>query len=212
MHDTPPSDPAISRRSFLQTAGASAAGAALVGNAAPARGQAPAAPPATAPGLQRIPATGQTLSLKINGQPTSLFITPNTTLLAALREQAGLTGSKEVCDRGACGACTVLVDGRSINSCLTLAVDCVGKEITTAEGFGADGKLDAIQQAFVDHDACQCGYCIPGFVVRSHALLNETPAATPEQIREGLAGNVCRCGAYVRIFRAVEAAAKGGRS
>jgi aerobic-type carbon monoxide dehydrogenase small subunit (CoxS/CutS family) len=114
-----------------------------------------------------------------------------------------------VCDRGACGACTVLVDGRSVNSCLMLAIDAVGKEVTTVEGL-AKGGLNPVQQAFAEHDACQCGYCIPGFVVRAQALLDETPHPNLEQVKDGLSGNICRCGTYVKIFEAVEAAGKGG--
>ena len=139
-------------------------------------------------------------------------MTPDTTLLQAVRESLNLTGAKEVCDRGACGACTMLVDGRSVNSCMMLAIDAVGKKITTVEGLTKDGQLDPVQQAFVEHDACQCGYCIPGFVVRSRALLDETPKPDREAIKNGLCGNICRCAAYVRIFAAVEAAAKGGQA
>jgi aerobic-type carbon monoxide dehydrogenase small subunit (CoxS/CutS family) len=161
-------------------------------------------------GLMTYPAGGVDIQLNINGKDTALHVLPSATLLEVLREQAGLTGSKEVCSRGACGACTVLLDGRSVNSCLTLAVDAIGKRVTTVEGLGNDQQLDPVQQAFIDHDACQCGYCIPGFVVRSRALLDEFPNADAKQVREGLSGNICRCAAYVRITRAVESAAKGG--
>ena len=165
---------------------------------------------ASMPGLTRYGASGAKISLKINGKLTSLTVTPDTTLLDAVRESLQLTGTKEVCDRGACGACTVLVDGRSVNSCMLLAIDAVGHDVTTIEGLSAGGRPDPIQQAFIDHDACQCGYCIPGFVMRSHAVLNETPAQAGEEIKHGLCGNICRCAAYTRIFDAVTAAAKGG--
>lgn len=199
-------DPGVSRRRFLQTTTTVAATTALAG-APPARAQEkPAEPPA--PDARRFLATGQNVTLDINGKPTQVALTPNTTLLEALREKLNLTGSKEVCDRGACGACTVLVDGKSVNSCLMLALDAIGTKITTVEGLAGEAQLHPVQQAFVDHDACQCGFCIPGFVVRSKAMLDEKPNPTRDGIREGLCGNVCRCGAYVRIFDAVEAAAK----
>jgi xanthine dehydrogenase YagT iron-sulfur-binding subunit len=198
----------FSRRKFLQGAGGAAAGSMLVG--LPALVRADEAAAGATPGLTHYPASGATITLKINGRPAPLTVTPNTTLLHAVRESLQLTGSKEVCDRGACGACTMLVDGRSVNSCMLLAVDAVDHDITTIEGLSASGQPDAIQQAFIDHDACQCGYCIPGFVMRSHAVLSETPGASREQIKQGLCGNICRCAAYTRIFDAVSAAAKGG--
>jgi aerobic-type carbon monoxide dehydrogenase small subunit (CoxS/CutS family) len=132
-----------------------------------------------------------------------LKVEPATTLLEALRIQLGLTGSKEVCDRGACGACSVLMDGKIVNSCLTLAVDAVGTQLTTVEGLAKDGKLDPIQEAFVRHDAMQCGYCTPGFVVASRALLNAKPKPTLEEIKHYLSGNICRCGTYGNMFNAV---------
>jgi xanthine dehydrogenase YagT iron-sulfur-binding subunit len=199
------STPGLSRRGFLKTTTTVAATTALAGSQVQAQ-EKPAEP--VSPDARRFLATGQTVTLNINGKPTPVALTPNTTLLEALREKLNLTGSKEVCDRGACGACTVLVDGRSVNSCMMLALDAIGSKITTVEGLGSESKLDPVQQAFVDHDACQCGFCIPGFVVRSKALLDENPSPSKEEIREGLCGNVCRCAAYVRIFDAVEAAAK----
>jgi aerobic-type carbon monoxide dehydrogenase small subunit (CoxS/CutS family) len=201
----------VSRRQFLQGAGGAAAGTVLVSLPTLAQAQQPQVAP-TRDGLKRYAAAGENITLQVNGRPAQLSVTPDTTLLHALRELLNLTGAKEVCDRGACGACTVLVDGRSINSCLMLAIDAVGHKITTVEGLAKDKQLDPVQQAFVDHDACQCGYCIPGFVVRSRALLDETPHPDRAAIQRGLCGNICRCAAYVRIFAAVEAAAKGGQS
>jgi xanthine dehydrogenase YagT iron-sulfur-binding subunit len=198
----------VSRRQFLQGAGGAAAGSLLTTLPQLAQGeQAEAAAPS---GLMRYAASGSNITLEVNGQSAQLNVTPDTTLLHAVREWLNLTGAKEVCDRGACGACTMLVDGRSVNSCMMLAIDAVGHKVTTIEGLPKDEKLDSVQQAFVENDACQCGYCIPGFVVRSRALLNETPHPNSETIRYGLGGNICRCAAYVRIFAAVEAAAKGG--
>jgi aerobic-type carbon monoxide dehydrogenase small subunit (CoxS/CutS family) len=200
----------VSRRQFLQGAGGAAAGTVLVNLPQLATAQ-EAETVATREGLKRYAAAGENITLDVNGRPAQLTVTPDTSLLHALRESLNLTGAKEVCDRGACGACTVLVDGRSVNSCLMLGVDAVGHKITTIEGLANDEQLDPVQQAFVDHDACQCGYCIPGFVVRSRALLDETPHPDRDAIKHGLCGNICRCAAYVRIFAAVEAAANGGR-
>jgi xanthine dehydrogenase YagT iron-sulfur-binding subunit len=200
----------VSRRRFLQGASGAAAGSVLIG--LPQLAQGNNADAATRSGLKRYAAEGSNISLDVNGRTAQLTVTPDTTLLHAVRESLGLTGAKEVCDRGACGACTMLVDGLSVNSCMMLAVDAIGHKVTTVEGLSKDGKLDAVQQSFVDQDACQCGYCIPGFVVRSRALLNETPRPDMDAIRHGLSGNICRCAAYVRILAAVEAAAKGGAS
>ena len=202
----------LSRRRFLQGAGGVAAANALLGVPGVALAQDQPQANVARPGLKRYTADAQPIQLLVNGQQRQVNVMPSTTLLEALREQMDLTGAKEVCDRGACGACTVLVDGKSINSCLMLAIDAVGKPITTVEGLAKDAQLDPVQKAFVECDACQCGYCIPGFVVRSRALLDETPNPTKDQIKEGLCGNICRCAAYVRIFEAVELAGKGARS
>ncbi len=202
----------VSRRQFLQGAGGAAAGSVLITLPPLARGADPDAAQTTREGLKRYAASGAKIRLDVNGRAAELNVTPQTTLLQAVRESLHLTGAKEVCDRGACGACTVLVDGRSVTSCMMLAIDAVGHKITTVEGLAGDEQLDPVQQAFVEHDACQCGYCIPGFVVRSRALLDETPQPDREAIKHGLSGNICRCAAYVRIVEAVEAAAKGGRS
>jgi xanthine dehydrogenase YagT iron-sulfur-binding subunit len=203
------SNGAASRREFLQGAGGALTGAGLLGGARITTA-AEATAEKTREGLKKYAADGQTITLAVNGKSQKANLTPDTTLLQALRESFDLTGAKEVCDRGACGACTVLVDGRSVNSCLMLAVDAVGSKITTVEGLASDSQLDPVQQAFIEHDACQCGYCIPGFVVRSRALLDETPKPDRDQIKHGLCGNICRCAAYVRIFDAVAAAAEGG--
>jgi aerobic-type carbon monoxide dehydrogenase small subunit (CoxS/CutS family) len=200
----------VSRRHFLQGAGGAAAGSVLIG--LPTLAPAQESEDAVRNGLKRFGAEGANISLSVNGRPSDVTVTPETTLLQAVRESLNLTGAKEVCDRGACGACTMLVDGRSVNSCMMLAVDAVGRQVTTVEGLSQEGNLDPVQQAFVDHDACQCGYCIPGFVMRSRALLDETPQLDRDEIKHGLCGNICRCAAYVRILDAVQAAAKGGRS
>jgi xanthine dehydrogenase YagT iron-sulfur-binding subunit len=201
-----PTRDGFSRRRFLQSAGGVAAGSVLVGIPGLTRGD--EATTTTQTGLNRYPASGAKITLKVNGQSAPVFVTPDTTLLHAVRERLQLTGTKEVCDRGACGACTVHVDGHSVNSCMMLAVDAQGYEITTIEGLGTPDRRDPVQQAFIEHDACQCGYCIPGFVMRSRAFLNDTSNPSREQIKHGLCGNICRCAAYTRIFDAVTSAAK----
>jgi xanthine dehydrogenase YagT iron-sulfur-binding subunit len=154
---------------------------------------APAAPPPTS-----------TVTLRINGVDTKLQLAPWTSLLDALREYADLTGTKKGCDHGQCGACTVLVNGKRINSCLTLAVMQEGNEITTIEGIGTQENLHPLQQAFIDHDAFQCGYCTPGQICSAIGLINEGKAHTEDEIRELMSGNLCRCGAYVGILNAVK--------
>ncbi|RSK24697.1 (2Fe-2S)-binding protein [Hymenobacter metallilatus] len=157
----------------------------------------------SAGGLAAPPPAG-TVRLTINGQLHTLEIAPWTTLLDALREYLHLTGTKKGCDHGQCGACTVLVEGKRINSCLTLAVMHEGEEITTIEGLGTQENLHPLQQAFVDHDAFQCGYCTPGQICSAQGLINEGKAHTEAEIRELMSGNLCRCGAYVGILNAVK--------
>ena len=141
--------------------------------------------------------------LVINGQPRQLEIEPWVTLLDLLREQEHLTGTKKGCDHGQCGACTVLVNGRRINSCLVLAVTRDGAEITTIEGLAEDGQLSPLQQAFVDHDALQCGYCTPGQICSAQGLIKEGRARSRAEVRELMSGNLCRCGAYTNITDAI---------
>lgn len=148
----------------------------------------------------------QSVTLHINGSERQLELAPWTSLLDALREHLNLTGTKKGCDHGQCGACTVLVDGKRINSCLTLAVMQEGKEIITVEGLAKDGELHPVQQAFIDHDAFQCGYCTPGQICSVIGLVNEGKAKTPDDIRDLMSGNICRCGAYVNIVKVVQEA------
>ena len=150
---------------------------------------------------QKIP-----VRLNVNGNQLELTVAPWTTLLDALRDHLDLTGTKKGCDHGQCGACTVLVDGRRINSCLTLAVMKQGAEITTIEGLARDGELHPLQQAFVDHDAFQCGYCTSGQICSAAGLISEGKAKTPDEIRELMSGNICRCGAYPNIVAAIQQA------
>jgi xanthine dehydrogenase YagT iron-sulfur-binding subunit len=152
----------------------------------------------TAPVSEKIP-----IRLTVNGNQMELTVAPWTTLLDALRDHLDLTGTKKGCDHGQCGACTVLVDGRRINSCLTLAVMKEGAEITTIEGLARDGELHPLQQAFIDHDAFQCGYCTSGQICSAAGLIAEGKARTPNEIRELMSGNICRCGAYPNIVAAI---------
>ena len=154
------------------------------------------------------------VSLLINGKKYQASVEPRVTLLEALRHELDLTGAKRVCDRGTCGACTVIVDGKAVYSCTMLAIEGQGKAITTVEGLMQGDKLHPLQQAFVDNDAQQCGFCTPGFVVACKAFLDKNPNPTPEQINKGLGGNLCRCGTYVGVRAAVAQTAKtqkGGR-
>ena len=144
--------------------------------------------------------------LTVNGTQKNLMVAPWTSLLDALRDHLDLTGTKKGCDHGQCGACTVLVDGRRINSCLALAVMQDGAQVTTVEGLAADGTLHPLQQAFIDHDAFQCGYCTPGQICSAVGLIAEGKAKTPDEIRELMSGNICRCGAYPNIVAAIQQA------
>jgi xanthine dehydrogenase YagT iron-sulfur-binding subunit len=144
------------------------------------------------------------LSLTVNGVARQLTVAPWTTLLDALRDHLDLTGTKKGCDHGQCGACTVLVNGRRINSCLTLAIMKDGAEVTTIEGLATNGALHPLQQAFIDHDAFQCGYCTPAQICSATGLIAEGNAETAEEIRELMSGNICRCGAYPNIVAAIQ--------
>ena len=146
------------------------------------------------------------MTLNLNGAPVTLDVAPWTTLLDALREYLNLTGTKKGCDHGQCGACTVLVDGKRVLSCLTLAIMKEGASVTTIEGLSEGGILHPVQQAFIDHDAFQCGYCTPGQICSAVALIREGRAKTPDEIRELMSGNICRCGAYSNILAAIQQA------
>lgn len=148
------------------------------------------------------------ITLNVNGQKYRVPIEGGQTLLDLLREGLGLMGTKKGCDQGDCGACTVLVDGKPVNACLVLAVEVSGKNITTIEGLTRNGKLHSLQQAFVDHNAIQCGFCTPGMIITAVALLDENTNPTDEEIRSFLQGNLCRCTGYYKIVQAIQAAAK----
>ncbi len=151
------------------------------------------------------------IQLTINGKNQTAQVEPRVTLLEALRNELDFTGAKRVCDRGTCGACTMIVDGKPVYSCTVLAIEAQGKSITTVEGLMQGDKLHPLQQAFIDNDAQQCGFCTPGFVVACKAFLDKNPNPTPEQVKKGLGGNLCRCGTYMGVRAAVMQAAKGGR-
>ena len=187
----------LSRRAFLQQA---AGGLAVAGSMASAT----AAPPAEATPLQRDRSAAVPVALQINGRRHELQLEPRVTLLDALREYIGLTGTKKGCDHGQCGACTVLVDGRRIYSCLTLAVMHAGTPITTIEGLANGEELHPLQSAFIERDAFQCGYCTSGQICSGVGLLNEGHAHTDAEIREQMSGNICRCGAYTNIVAAIQ--------
>jgi carbon-monoxide dehydrogenase small subunit len=148
------------------------------------------------------------IQLHVNGQTHDLVVHPARTLLDVLRDQLGLTGAKRGCGLGACGACTVLLDGRPAAACLTLAVEAAGEEILTIEGLAEGGALHPVQEAFVESGAVQCGFCTPGMVLSAKTLLDRCPDPKPQEIREALAGNVCRCTGYVKIIEAVSIAAR----
>lgn len=202
-----PGKASVSRRSFIKGVGVSAAASSLAA-AAHASGLAGLGdePEKKDGGAGVMGPDAVAITLSINGKQMPVTVDPASTLLEVLRINLGLTGAKEVCDRGACGACSVILDGKLVVSCLTLAVDCVGSRITTVEGLGAPdagGGLDPVQVAFVKHDAMQCGYCTPGFVVASRVLLNNNPKPTLTDIKRGLSGNICKCGTYTNMFNAV---------
>ena len=199
---SPKDDPGFSRRDFLKTAGVSGLASAVT---AAGVAEADAQTGARVLGPGDVPVT-----LMVNGKRLDLRIEPRVTLLDAIRNRADLTGNKRVCDRGACGACTMIVDGRTVYSCSTLAIEVQGKQIRTVDGLANGATMHPVQQAFCDVDALMCGFCTPGFVVATVALLEKHPNATPEQMRKGLDGNICRCGTFVRIMEAANMAkAKG---
>ena len=196
---TVPPDRGFSRRSFLK--GSAAAGVATSGlAAAPA---VPAGPTTFGPGLHEI-------ELRINGKPRKVEVETRTTLLDALRDGLDLTGAKKVCDRGACGGCTVLVDGVTTTSCMTLALDAVGSEVTTIESLTDGDTVHPLVQNFVRCDAMQCGFCTPGMVMSSHSCLQRRGQPTVAQMQQDLSGNICRCGTYGRVMQAIQRTAQGG--
>jgi xanthine dehydrogenase YagT iron-sulfur-binding subunit len=190
----------VSRRGFIQSVGAGAIGAAAVGGAAEAAPSQPAAPV--------TPEEMATVTIAVNGRRHRMLVEPRWSLAYVIRDRLQLTGTKVGCDRGECGACTVLIDGVPRYACLTLAVEADGAQVTTIEGLMSGEELGKVQQAFAEKDAMQCGFCTPGQVVAAEGLLRSTASPTIDEIREGMSGNLCRCGAYKHIFEAVARAAE----
>jgi xanthine dehydrogenase YagT iron-sulfur-binding subunit len=208
MPNSPQTPSAISRRAFFKGTGAAAAAVSGLTQVAPEALAQAKAPDAVAigPGPVKI-------ELKVNGAAVTATVEPRVTLLDALRNYMDVTGCKRVCDRGTCGACTVMLDGKVVYACSMLALEARGKEIKTAEGLYNNGKLDAVPAAFVKADAQQCGFCTPGFVVAMRAAFDKNPNATPAEIESALSGNICRCGTYSQMRDAIASlcqAKKGG--
>ena len=201
--DTAPRE-GVSRRFFLKGAGLSIAAVGATGVA----GVAADAQTDTQTGVPIVGPEPVRCSFQINGAARTAEIEPSTTLLDMVRDRFDLTGAKRVCDRGSCGACTMIVDGRPVNACSMLAVDAQGKEIRTVESVAEDGKLSPLQEAFVDCDALQCGFCTPGMVMACTALLERNPKPSGNDVRQAIAGNICRCGTYENILEAVAKATR----
>ena len=195
----------LSRRELLASAGA----VALVS----ASGVAARAQDAKAavPGVTRVGPGPVEVAFTLNGKATTVAVEPRVTLLDALRDRIGATGTKRVCDRGVCGACTIWLDGKVANACMILAVDAAGAQVTTIEGLASGDRLHPVQQAFCEQDALQCGFCTPGMVMSCAALLARTPKPTDDQVRAAVAGNLCRCGTYPHVLAAVRQAAGAGK-
>jgi aerobic-type carbon monoxide dehydrogenase small subunit (CoxS/CutS family) len=194
----------LSRRGFLKGAGVTAAGAAIVET-----GLASFAEAAEQEKAQQILGPGSiSITLKVNGVDKKLTVEPRTTLAEALRVNLDMTGTKVVCDRGACSACTVHIDGTPMLSCMTLAVAAQGKEIKTIEGLAQGDQLHPVQEQFIAHDAMQCGFCTPGMIMSCAALLERNPRPTLDDVKQAVSGNLCRCGTYPKVFEATLAAAQ----
>src|SRR5438034_8052571 len=197
----------FTRRDFLKSAGVGSLATAVT---AVGENAAEADVEAQTVGSRAVGPGDVPVTLTVNGTRVDLRIEPRVTLLDAIRNRADLTGNKRVCDRGACGACTMIVDGRAVYACSTLAIEVQGKQIRTVDGLASGETLHPVQQAFCDKDALMCGFCTPGFVMATVALLEKHPNPTPEQARKGLDGNICRCGTFVRVMEAAMAAARTG--
>lgn len=197
----------LGRRGFLKGAGISAAGASVLDGVNLLAKEVEKSKEAPTVGPDRVP-----VSLHINGKSHRLLIEPRTTLADALRYELGLTGTKVVCDRGSCSACTVMLDNTPVCSCLTLAVDVGNRKVTTIEGLSQNGQLHPVQAAFVEHDALQCGFCTPGMVMSCAALLQRNPNPTLADVKLATSGNICRCGTYPKVFDATLAAAGSTRA
>ncbi|HXZ87656.1 MAG TPA: (2Fe-2S)-binding protein [Candidatus Binataceae bacterium] len=207
--ETDKSKPArLSRRAFIKGAGAAAAVAGLIGTRPSASATEPEPSDQHSEGAaERLGPGPETIELMVNGATRRLTLEPRVTLLEALRDYLGLYGTKLVCDRGACGACTVHLDGNPVTSCMMLAVDARGHEVKTIEGLGSPGHMHPVQDAFVEADALQCGFCTPGMIMSIAAALDRNAGLTLEEIKQAVAGNICRCGTYPHVFKAALGAA-----
>jgi aerobic-type carbon monoxide dehydrogenase small subunit (CoxS/CutS family) len=197
----------VSRRGFLKGAGLTAAGAAIIENGLIGVKEAKAEE-AALPKAKVIGPTATTITLRINGASKNIEVEPRTTLAEVLRYELGMTGTKVVCDRGSCSACTVWMDGAPVCSCMTFAFDAVGRSITTIEGLAKGDELHPVQEAFIEHDAMQCGFCTPGMIMSCAALVNKNPNPTLDDVKRATRGNLCRCGTYPKVFEATLEAAK----
>jgi xanthine dehydrogenase YagT iron-sulfur-binding subunit len=200
-HESPPG---LSRRDFLRGgAAAGVVGAGLLGGSM-ALDAKPAAKPGGGSGVGGVVGPGPVpMTFQINGETLKANLEPRVTLLDALRDHLDLTGAKKVCDRGTCGSCTVILDGRTVYACSVLAIEAQGRPVQTVEGLGRPDRLHPLQAAFVEHDAQQCGFCTPGFVMAAKALLDDNPQPTLDEVHHGLSGNFCRCGTYAGMRKAV---------
>ena len=196
-------DQGVSRRQFLRGSALTAAGTTILNSGL--IGHTAETPTSVALGADPVP-----IAMRVNGKDHQLSVEPRTTLADALRDTLHLTGTKVVCDRGACSACTVWLDGTPVNSCLTFALDVGPREVTTIEGLGTPDRMHPVQAAFVEFDAAQCGYCTPGMVMSTAALLKANPNPSLEDVQHAVRGNLCRCGTYPKVFEAALAAARKG--
>jgi len=210
----PQTDPSLkgyaTRRDFLRGLGLAAGAAAVLPSVSSAGPAVENPSTSSTPGLRETGREAREIHLRINGVAFRVDVEPRESLLEVLRNKLHLTGAKEGCDRGACGACNVLLDGQAVSTCLLTAVEAEGKDIQTIEGVASDPRYAALIDSFCAHDAAQCGFCIPGMVIGSAALLNRNPRPTRKDIQEGLSGHLCRCAAHHKIVDAVYAAAHGG--
>ena len=197
----------VSRRGFLKGAGLTAAGAAILENGLVGAKEAKAEE-ATLPKARVVGPVATTITLRINGVNKNVEVEPRTTLAEALRFALNMTGTKVVCDRGSCSACTVWMDDTPVCSCMTFAFDAVGRSITTIEGLAKGDELHPVQAAFIEHDAMQCGFCTPGMIMSCAALVNKNPNPTLDDVKHATSGNLCRCGTYPKVFEATLEAAK----
>jgi aerobic-type carbon monoxide dehydrogenase small subunit (CoxS/CutS family) len=201
-----PEKKVVSRRGFIQGAVAGLVVGAAATYGATTMMQPPTATPKPTAPVEKAPTNGKTVTYNINGEPITIFVQPNWTLLDVIRKEIGLTGTKKGCDYGECGACSVLVNGKHMLACMMLAIEADGKEITTIEGLGKYGALHPLQESFIRNQAFQCGFCTPGMIIAAKALKDEISNPSEDEIRRAISGNLCRCGEYARAVKAIQEA------